>query len=224
VIDDEVAADVRAARQLAASTAVEGGVLDGLTWVADTGRVVALHASWREEPRLSAEVRGSLRIGRPELLRVAARCREEGTWAPLLVAVSAWGYGDSGHGARRTRRIAGLADLEVRLDAAVTTLDADGPVEAYYQLANEGHVHGWGPTLFTRFLEAADQRHEEGALGLDASLARAIDALVPGSDLGAADWSTAEYAFYLGLLHRIAAESGAEPTVVEAVLAAKFAV
>jgi hypothetical protein len=223
LIDDEVRADVRAALDLAASTDIEGGVLDGVSWTADGERAVDLPPSWRQVEEVPAHVREALRIGRSDLLAVASHCRGTGSWAPLLACVNAWGYGQSGYGAWRTRRILDLPDLEVRLDAAIATLDADGPLEAYYQLNNEGHLHGWGPMLFTRFLDAADLRGSGRALGLDPALATAVNGLVPGSNLGAADWGTAEYAFYLGLLHRISDEVGVAPTAGEAALAAKFA-
>ncbi|MDH2416688.1 hypothetical protein [Nocardioides sp. CER19] len=223
MIDDDVRADVRAAEDLAGSTPIDGGALNGVAWTGDADRVVWLHPAWQTVEILPEHVRDALRIGRLDLVAVAFACRATGTWRPLLAGVNAWCYGGSEHGVERTRRVLALADLETRLEAAVAVLDADGPVEAYYLLSNEGHVHGWGPALFTRFLDAADRRESGRALGLDPALAGAVNGLVPGSDLAAADWGTAEYAFYLGLLHRVAAEAGVSPTSVEAALAAKFA-
>lgn len=223
MIDDEVRADVSKAQELARTCELAGGILDGVTWAADAVHDVELHPSWHGETQLPTAVRSALRLGRPALTAVAADCREQGRWTPLLVAVNAFGFGTSGYGAWRTRRIGQLPDVEVRLQAAVATLDADGPVDAYYLLNNEGHLHGWGPALFTRFLDVADRRSAGRALCLDPATAAAVNALVPGSDLGVADWGTAEYAFYLGLVHRIAGEAGADPVVVEATLAAKFA-
>jgi len=194
MIDEEVLADVRTAEELARTSDLVTGVLDGLTWAKPTA-VDALH-------------------------QLAASCRGEGRWTPLLVAVDDWSHGESGHGAWRTRRITALPDLEVRLAAAVATLDAGGAVEAYYQLNNDGHVHGWGPALFSRFLQVADRT--EHALALNAPLAEAGNALVPGSDLGSADWSTPEYAFHLALMHRIAAEVAQPAATVAAALAEKF--
>lgn len=222
MIDDEVEADVRAALELAETTQIEGGALDGVTWTVDAERVVSLDPAWADETLLPADVRKTLRIGRPDLLSVAAECRDLHRWSPLLAAVNAWCFGPSGEGPWRTRRILDLADVEARLEAAVVSLDGDGPVEAYYRLNNEGHVHGWGPALFTRFLDAADRREDERALGLDQVLARAVNGLVADCDLGPADWATSEYAFFLALLHRIAREAGVPATVVEAALAAKF--
>lgn len=223
MIDVDVRAEVRAARELAAAAVIDVALLDGVTWTADPERAVPLHPAWRAEPTLPEQVRETLRLRRSDLLAVAARCRERGEWAPLLAAANAWACGGSGHGRVRTRRMLGLVDLEPSLRAAIATLDADGPVHAYFLLNNEGHLHGWGPALFTRFLASADRRMAGRALGLDPVLARAVTALVAGSELGAADWSTAEYAYYLGLLHRIADQVGVSASVVEAVLAAKFA-
>jgi hypothetical protein len=222
-IDPAVRADVRAALELAATTPIRGGALDGVTWTADEERAVPLHGGWSAEDLLPGPVRASLLIGRSDLLAAAARCRGSGRWAPLLVAANAWCYGPSPDGPGRTRRLLARPDLEARLATAVATLDTLGPIEAYHRLLNDGHVHGWGPALFTRFLDAADRRESEHALALDATLARAVNGLVPGSDLAVADWGTAEYAFHLGLLHRVAAEVGVAPTAVEAALTAKFA-
>ena len=222
MIDHEVLADVRAAVDLAACTDIDGGALDGVGWTADTERGVDLHAVWRSVDELPERLSDPLRVGRSDLLAAAGECRATGRWAPLLASVNAWVHGASEDGARRTRRILDQPDLESRLAAAVATLDGAGPVEAYYLLNNRGHLHGWGPVLFSRFLDAVDRRESGRALGLDASLARAVNGLVPGSDLGTADWATAEYAFYLGLVDRIAAEAGVGPTQVEAALAAKF--
>jgi hypothetical protein len=221
-IDDEVRADVRAALDLAASVVIDRGVLDGVTWSRDDERAVDLHPAWRGEELLPGHVRDTLRIGRADLRDLAGECRETGRWSSLVAAANAWGYGRSGYGAWRTRRILALPEAEARLAAAVATLDVEGPVEAYYRLNNEGHLHGWAPALFTRFLDAADLRSAGRALGLDPALADAVNTLVAGSDLAPADWGTAEYAFYLGLMHRIAAEVGLAPTVVETSLAAKF--
>jgi hypothetical protein len=228
VIDAEVRADVEVAGVLGRTSAIAAGVLDGVTWVAHTlpHQAVELHPAWAKEPLLTQGVRSSLRIGRADLLDTAQSCRQGGTWLPLLVAVNAWGYGISGYGAWRTSRIAGLPDAEVRLAAAVATLDADGPVEAYYLLNNDGYLHGWGPAFFTRFLHLADRRADqpgaECALVLDTPLADAVNALVPGSDLGHADWGTAEYAFHLALLHRIAGDVGVNVSVVQDTLYDKF--
>lgn len=221
MIDDEVRVDVRAAQELAASADIGGCAVDAVTWTADPERMVGLHRSWTTEQLLPARVRHELRIGRSDVLAVAAECRATGRWTPLLVCVNAWGLAESGYGAWRTRRILELPDVESRLDAAVVTLDAHGSVEAYYLLNNDGHLHGWGPALFTRFLEVVDESGR--ALGLDPTLAGAVNGIVPGSDLETSDWGTAEYAFYIALLHRISDKAGVTPVRVAAALAAKFA-
>lgn len=222
LIDEEVRGDVRLAEDLARTCDIQQHVLDGVHWVDDPGRRVGLHPSWHTEPLLPAAVREAGRIGRADLAAVASECRRAGAWAPLLAAANAWSYGESGYGHWRTRRTTQLPDVEVRLQAAVATLDADGPVDAYYQLNNEGHLHGWGPQLFTVFLHFADDRRDGRAMILDGALAAAVNALVPDSDIGTADWGTAEYAFYLGLLHRIAAMNGVDAATAEAVLWGKF--
>lgn len=221
MIDDEVQADVRGALAMAAAVPLERHRLDGVRRAAGDERTTDLHPTWRSERALPGHVRDALAIGRSDLVAVARECRASGRWAPLLTSVNAWGYGESGYGVWRTRRILALADIEDRLDAAVATLDGEGPVAAYYLLNNEGHLHGWGPALFTRFLEVVDLREAEGALGLDTGSAHAVNALVPCSDLGAADWGTAEYAFYLALVHRIAADLALDAPIVVAALASE---
>lgn len=226
MIDDEVLADVTAARAHARACELRPGVLDTMAWQPREGSV-ELHPAWHSEPLLDYEAREALRITRSALSATALRCRAEGRWAPLVVVANAWGYGRSAHGAWRTRRILSLPDVEDQLAAAVATLDDRGAVAAYYRLNNHGHLHGWGPALFTVFLELADARtpgtvDEPRALALEAATASAVNALVPGSALGAADWGTAEYALYLTLLHRIAAEMTGDPVAVRAALAAAF--
>lgn len=219
MIDDEVLADIAAAEAEAAACELDGAILASLSWGDEPGGSVALHESWRAEERLPEHVRTHLRVGRGDLARVTAECRAEGAWLPLLIATSAWGLGDSGFGLWRTKRVASIADAEVRLRAAVATLDADGPVAAYYHLNNDGHLHGWGPTLFTRFLACLDPR----ALTLDVPQAAALNHVVP-ADLGieANDWGTAEYAFYLAVINRVAEMQLVSPRWVEATLAARF--
>lgn len=219
MIDDEVLADIAAAEAEAAACELDGVTLASLSWGDEPGGSVALHASWRAEDRLPDNVRSSLRIGRGDLARVTAECRAAGTWLPLLVATSAWGLGDSGFGVWRTQRVAAIADAEVRLQAAVATLDADGPVAAYYHLNNDGHLHGWGPALFTRFLASLDPR----ALTLDVAQATALNHIVPAElAIEANDWGTAEYAFYLAVIRRVAGVQLVSPRWVEATLAERF--
>lgn len=219
MIDDEVLADIAAAETEAAACELDGATLAGLSWGDEPGGAVLLHESWRSEQRLPEHVRDSLRIGRGDLARITAECRAGGTWLPLLVATSAWGLGESGFGLWRTKRVAAIADAEIRLQAAVVTLDADGPVAAYYHLNNDGYLHGWGPGLFTRFLACLDPR----ALTLDVSQAAALNHIVPADlTIEANDWGTAEYAFYLAVLNRIAGLQLVSPRWVEATLAERF--
>ena len=219
MIDDEVLADIAAAEAEAAACELDGATLASLSWGDEPGGSVGLHASWQGEDRLPEHVRRDLRIGRGDLARVTAECRAAGAWLPLLVASSAWGLGESGFGLWRTRRVASIHDAEIRLRAAVATLDAEGPVAAYYHLNNDGHLHGWGPALFTRFLACVDPR----ALTLDVAQAAALNHIVP-ADLAieANDWGTADYAFYLAVINRVAALQLVSPRWVEATLAERF--
>lgn len=219
MIDDEVLADIAAAEAEAAVCELDAATLTSLSWADEPGGSVPLHESWHTEERLPEHVRRTLRIGRGDLARITAECRASEEWVPLLIATSAWGLGESGFGLWRTKRVAAIGDAEVRLQAAVATLDADGPVAAYYHLNNDGYLHGWGPALFTRFLACLDPR----ALTLDVSQAAALNHLVP-DDLAieANDWGTAEYAFYLAVINRIAGVQLVSPRWVEATLAERF--
>lgn len=219
MIDDEVLADIATAEAEAAVCELDGPTLASLSWGDEPGGSVRLHESWRAEERLPEHVRTDLRIGRGDLARITAECRAAGEWLPLMIATSAWGLGDSGFGLWRTKRVAALPDVEVRLRAAVATLDADGPVAAYYHLNNDGYLHGWGPALFTRFLACLDPR----ALPLDVAQAAALNHLVPDDlQIEANDWGTAEYAFYLAVINRIARLQLVSPRWVEATLADRF--
>lgn len=219
MIDDEVLADIAAAEAEAAACELDGATLASLSWGDEPGGAVALHVSWQAEDRLPEHVRSGLRISRGDLARVTAQCRAAGAWLPLLVATSAWGLGDSGFGLWRTQRVAAIADAEIRLQAAVATLDAEGPVAAYYHLNNDGHLHGWGPALFTRFLSCVDPR----ALTLDVPQAAALNHVVPAElAIEANDWGTAEYAFYLAVINRIAGLQLVSARWVEATLAERF--
>ena len=226
MIDDEVREEVDLALRRAEAVELEGGVLDGLAWPDGDGEAVPLEESWRTEPRLPLAVRDSGRIRPADVRAVAADCRERGEWTPLLVAVNAWAYGSAGWGHWRTRRLVSLPDREARLQAAVATLDDagrdGGPVGAYYVLNNEGGLHGWGPPYFTRFLAFAGRAGDPEAVCLDATLARAVNSLVPGSHLPAGEWSTGEYAYHLGILYRMGDVVGRTPAVVAEGLRAKF--
>lgn len=217
MIDEEVLADVAVALGEAAACEIDERALTGLTrppWREEPSVPVALHESWRGEERLPPHVRDSLRITRADLARITAEARGGGVWVPLLVAASAWGFGESGFGHWRAKRIAALPDAEVRLQAAVATLEADGPVAAYYHLNNDGHLHGWGPPLFTRFLNCVSPR----ALVLDVAQAALLNRLVPDDvAIAANDWGTAEYAFYLAVASRIGSVGGPWQTAKQVV-------
>lgn len=215
MLDADVQADVWDALDKAAASPIDEAPIGAHGWD-DPLHQVSLAADWRLEPRLPYAVRESLRIGPADLFELAEACRAEDTWLPLLVSVNAWSYGESGYGHWRTRRSAQVADVETRLRAAAITLRVDGPVDAYYLLNNDGYIQGWGPALFTRFLFFADQRAEDRAVILDSTVAEGINRLVPGAQLPATDWSTAEYAFCHALLNRLASVRALDPGAVSA--------
>lgn len=167
---------------------------------------VRLSDHWRFEPRLRPDLRAGQQVSPADLVDIAGQCRRERRWVPLMVAANAWGYGPAAFGHWRTQRITALPEAGLLLQAAVAVLDAHGPVAAYAYLHDEGHVHGWGPALFTRFLRFADVTGS--AVVIDHATAAGVNALQDDVELGAGEWSTAEYAFHHALLHRLQLQQG----------------
>lgn len=169
----------------------------------------------------------------------------------FLWLVNAWGYGLFGVGVPRTVKV--LADPE-RFETsgrnALTILhDASSEsaaVEAFFYLNNEaGHIRGWGPAFFTKFLAFADPANQpdstltrQPALILDQWIAAAVNHYLPEryrsrrpskkTPLGRfapSAWNTPQYAYYLSLIDRLACVDvfhrppyDARPMAVERVL------
>ncbi|WP_300676808.1 hypothetical protein [Nocardioides sp.] len=217
MIDTRMGREVRAAIEAARSSALDARALDdlGRSGRGEVATEVALHPSWAEVASLPAHLRERLGVGRADLDEAAARARADGRWAELVAVSAAWGYGRSSYGSWRTARITTLPEVAERLAATVEVLDVEGPVAAYYRLVNEGHLHGWGPASFTRFLAAADLRGAGRAVMLTPAIAAAVNGLLVLDEIAVADWPTVDYAFHHALTHRIAAECGLDVTVVE---------
>jgi len=223
VVDTKVGREVRAAIDAARSCALDARSLEQIDWEAAPSTATALHPAWDAEAALPAAVRERLGVSREDLDEAAAHARAGGPWLTVMAAANALGYASSSHGAWRTARIAALPEVERRLADAVATLDAEGPVAAYYLLANEGHLHGWGPAYFTRFLAAADGRGDDRAVILTPEIALGVNRLLVVDEIAAADWPTVDYAFHHALLHRIATDVGSPVAMVENLLQATTA-
>lgn len=150
----------------------------------------------------------------------------------FLVLVNAWGYGNSARGLPRTLKV--LEDepqFVASARGALTRLhDAsrrNPAVDAYFHLNNrkEGHVRGWGPAFFTKFLAFADpathadpDANRDQALILDRWIATAVNQLMaselarpatrrsPVRRFANWGWTTPQYAYYLRLVARLAQE------------------
>ena len=145
----------------------------------------------------------------------------------FLHAVNAWGYGTTGYGPARTLGVARAPNFVDSARYVVSLLrrtTEDAAVEAYFYLNNAGHVHGWGPSFFTKFMAFADPANQpnaspgrEPAQILDRWTAQSMNwiiqkhhatsaamAPVPIASFKRWSWRTPQYAFYLRLLGRLA--------------------
>ena len=161
----------------------------------------------------------SRQISRADLFALGDKCSLEGGWTRLLVASFAWGTGTTGYGPFRCSEILKQPVVEVSLAAAVSRLTSHGPLAAYFYLNNrsEGHIEGFGPAFFTKFLYFAGGRSRGGrALILDQVLAGAVRTLASNPKLlDGASWTTDEYAFYFSYVGGLARLKDVEPDEVE---------
>lgn len=190
---------------------------------------------------MTLPVDGVLR--RRSLYELADTALHTGNWLPTLTATCAWGQGSNGYGPRRlTDMLDAAPDLNNRLANTAEHLVSDGPVTAYRYLAGAGHVPGFGPAFFTKFLHVADQE-PRSALILDKVVATAlrpfvIEALTQaGTELhlparreaewlfGDTGWSPHRYGVYLTWaarmliqLNEVDQRWGTDPAVVELAL------
>ncbi len=210
--------DVDAGRR--AAMAVPSSRLPG-DWPADPDQIFELPRYWREAPELPADLREHGSISREHLWDLAAQAdRGVRSWTEVMIASFAWGYVNAPYGPFRLRRI--LTDtanepcLESSLRAAADRA-LDDAVGAYHLLRTpppDGGVRlrWYGPAFFTRFLFAASGVGGSACI-LDQGRADAVRRLTDDSTLlRGADWSTEEYAFYLGFVdglcfHKIGRQS-----------------
>lgn len=186
-------------------------------------RPVPLTQAWQEGAAIGFDCHAPA-LTRRAVINAAKRSRDDRDWIRLLAYSNAWGYGPAGYGVTRHNRIASAPGTADRLQTAVTILDDAGPVPAYYYLNNRssGHIRGFGPAFFTKFLYFADCAHPlqpRGALILDAVLAAQVKSLAgPVAFPRRAGWLTRDYSFYLALMGRMALERNLKPDQLEAAL------
>lgn len=173
--------------------------------------VVRLGSNWLKSPELlPVGLRASDSISRQDMFDLSVECHEgRSSWTDLMAGSYAWGTGTTGYGVSRWLRIVRESRdgvLEQQLGEAVVSLEASGPVAAYWRLNNEGHIHGLGPAFFTKFLYFANGEQAVGARDfqpviLDQVLARKMGTVsserlvLPDSGFG-----TPQYARYLATI------------------------
>ena len=139
--------------------------------------------------------------------------------AHAFIAAMAWGFGMSGYGPWRTRRMLDNTPQALQhLRQAATTVRGAGAIAGYRYLANEGRIAGLGPAFGTKFLyfipQAVSGPH---ALIHDAVVTAAICSH-GGPHLSPRAWSTLTYETFLGQLGSWSAVVGVEPTDLEMIL------
>jgi hypothetical protein len=227
-MDSMTRARISVERERASRVPLDRRVLDSLAWKRGGGdehefdRHVPLGRAWLDDDRLDRDVRRRGYLSRRDVFRLVGDLLSD--WERVLVVVNAWGYGKrASYGPYRTAVV--LAQSE-RFAAASSEahrlLRAKGVEEAFYFLNNDGHVPGWGPAFFTKFLYFVGEPQTTQALILDARLAEAVHRIVPGSSFRSAGWTTPQYAFYVALMQRIAAMFEVTPDEAEATLFAHF--
>ncbi|MAT06907.1 MAG: hypothetical protein CL424_17890 [Acidimicrobiaceae bacterium] len=159
-------------------------------------------------------------IGRAD---VSAACRlaagSDDAAVEAFVVAMVWGYGSVGYGPWRTRRILDRnPDAAASLRRTAQIQGAEGAVEAYRFLANNGRLRYLGPAFATKFLHFVPQCGDgASALIHDALVSRAIRDLA-GQRCSATRWSTPTYARYLGLVGDWADDLDLDPVDIEMLL------
>ncbi|HUR75918.1 MAG TPA: hypothetical protein VMZ00_16670 [Sporichthya sp.] len=203
--------DVDAGRK--AAIAVPSSRLPG-DWPTDPDQIFELPGYWREAAEMPGDVRERGSLAREHLWEMADQAGQgDRPWTEVMIASFAWGYVSAPYGPFRLRRIltdaANSAVLESSLLAAAGELHQDA-ISAYRLLRTRREDGGvrlkwYGPAFFTRFLFAAGGPGRPACI-LDQVRADAVRRFTDDpSLLRGSDWSTEEYAFYVGFVHELAA-------------------
>ena len=138
---------------------------------------------------------------------------EEGAVAAFVVCM-AWGYGRTGYGRARTRKIlADTSDAAKRLDEARAIASGGSTkaaVDSYAFLGGRGRLRGLGPAFGTKYIHF----HNEQGLILDKLTAdwfRSVD----GVNLRPTLWNSGSYRQYLESMQKWARETGVSPNELE---------
>jgi hypothetical protein len=202
--------DVAAGRKVALALPIERLADE---WPADPEQVFELPGYWRAAEEMPADLRERGTVSRDVLWEMADQAAwGDRTWTEVMVASFAWGYVNAPYGPFRLRRIltdpANQSCLEDSLRAAAGKA-AVHPIGAYHLLRTAPEDGGvrlkwYGPAFFTRFLFAAGGVGGSACI-LDQVRADAVRRLAEDpSLLRGSDWSTEEYAYYLGFLDGLA--------------------
>jgi hypothetical protein len=73
-----------------------------------------------------------------------------------FVVSQVWGYGLSGYGPFRVRRVLDQPEAAVHLRASYDELCRDGPVAGFAAFSGQHRLRGLGPAFFTKFMYLAD--------------------------------------------------------------------
>ncbi|HEY4099049.1 MAG TPA: hypothetical protein VGM33_26215 [Baekduia sp.] len=73
-----------------------------------------------------------------------------------FVVSQVWGYGRSGYGPFRVRRILDQPEADLHVRASYDELCDDGPVAGFAAFSGEHRLRGLGPAFFTKFMYLAD--------------------------------------------------------------------
>lgn len=179
----------------------------------------------------SRDTHGFATVTRGQVVDVARRCAEVGSWEELLVAAYVWGYGPRGYGPRRLERVLRNAAVGRSLIKAVSELGSQEqhedspPVRAYRVLSRgENHIGYCGPAFFTKVLYFAGKSlavNGSQPLILDAVMAGVVRDYVAdllerhGGERGAAarvwrsgGWTPYRYGVYLSLMQQVVDGTG----------------
>jgi hypothetical protein len=130
-----------------------------------------------------------------------------------------WGFGPTNYGAWRTKEILRVNSrpYEALLNCA-KSVEADGGIEGYRYLANEGRLKGFGPAFATKYLYFCSvSRPGERALVLDRLVADWL-ARSAGFVIDPTRWSTKNYEKYLEQMRNWSHSLDLTPEQLEALI------
>ena len=164
-----------------------------------------------------------LRLDRRQAFALAQTALEEDRPEHLLVAAGVFGTGDGPRARARFCRIFANepAAISGRLRAGLRILANEGAVAAYRALTGEHHIPYLGPAFLTKtlYLAAGPDASPASPVILDKYVALALRAARCVPDRWPlANWSTQQYAAYLGLVHGWATEHGVGSGQIEMAL------